>query len=105
LAAVGFEYPHIQVVVVGEDDTAKQLHDAALARYASTKTVIPIKSGEAVPQNMPPALADTIPGLAAANSGKSIALVCSGFACQPPTSDPKELSDRVNELLAPSAQK
>lgn len=41
---------------------------------------------------LPSALAETIPNLPAIKEGKTVAVVCSGFSCQPPISDPVELS-------------
>jgi hypothetical protein len=40
---------------------------------------------------LPPALAETIPNLPAVKQGKTVAVVCSGFTCQPPVTNPEEL--------------
>jgi hypothetical protein len=56
------------------------------------KSVLHLAQGEAVPQMLPPALAETIPNLPAIKEGKTVAVVCSGFSCQPPVSSSAELA-------------
>ena len=56
-----------------------------------TETVLKLAPNKVVPQNLPPALAETIPQLPAIKEGKSVAVVCSGFSCQPPVADPEQL--------------
>jgi uncharacterized protein YyaL (SSP411 family) len=85
-------HPHTQVVVIGSGDQANKLQSAALARFSLNKSVLRLAQGEAVPQMLPPALAETIPNLPAVKEGKTTAVVCSGFTCQPPTSDISELT-------------
>ncbi|HKF21583.1 MAG TPA: thioredoxin domain-containing protein [Candidatus Angelobacter sp.] len=85
-------HPHTQVVVIGSGDQADKLQSAALARFSLNKSVLHLAQGEAVPQMLPPALAETIPNLPAVKEGKTTAVVCSGFTCQPPTSDISELT-------------
>jgi uncharacterized protein len=84
LACVLFAQPHTQVVVVGADEQAEQLYAAATRAYAPNKSVIRLTQNEAVAQNLPPALAETIPNLPNIRSGKSLAIVCSNSTCQPP---------------------
>ncbi|MGE5734911.1 MAG: thioredoxin domain-containing protein, partial [Acidobacteriota bacterium] len=84
LACVLFAQPHTQVVVVGADERAEQLYVAATSDYAPNKSVIRLTQNEAVAQNLPPALAETIPNLPDIRSGKSLAIVCSNSTCQPP---------------------
>jgi uncharacterized protein len=91
IAAAHFSRPHIQVVVVGDDDLAKQLCAVAAGFFAFQKTVLKLAASEVVGQNLPPALAETIPHLPAIKAGKSVAVVCSGFSCQPPVADPEQL--------------
>src|SRR5579863_4199171 len=95
IAAVHLLHPHTQVVIVGNDELAGRLYDAATASYAANKTVIKLDANQAVPQNLPPALAESIPELPGVREGKTIAVICSGFACQPPVSDPAELARRL----------
>src|SRR5262249_49079707 len=83
--------PHTQVVVVGSGEQADKLRAAAQGRSSLNKSVIHLAQGQAVPQMLPPALAETIPNLPAVKQDKTVAVVCSGFTCQPPVSDASEL--------------
>ncbi len=49
--------------------------------------------------NLPPKLAQTIPHLPEIKTGKTMAVVCSGFTCQPPISDPEELAEKLRLAL------
>ena len=95
IAAVHLLHPHTQVVIVGNDELAGRLYDAAIASYAANKTVLKLEASKAVPQNLPPALAETIPQLSGIKEGKTFAVICSGFACQPPVSDPDEIARQL----------
>jgi uncharacterized protein YyaL (SSP411 family) len=99
IAAVHLSQPHTQIVIVGNDELAHRLHKIAVAPYAATKAVFQLAPNQAVPQNLPPALADTIPHLPAVKEGKTVAVICSGFACQPPISDSDELERGLRQLL------
>ena len=93
IAACLFSTPHTQVIVVGGDEQADKLYAAAVAPFALGKSVLRIPGeNEAAPQNLPPALAETIPNLPEVKAGRSMAVVCSDFACQPPVSDPEALA-------------
>jgi uncharacterized protein YyaL (SSP411 family) len=85
-------HPHTQVVVVGSGDAADKLYAAASGRFSLSKSVLHLAQGEAVPQMLPPALAETIPNLPAVKEGKTVAVVCSGFSCQAPVSSAEELT-------------
>jgi uncharacterized protein len=91
IAAVYFSQPHTQVVVVGEDETAAKLERTALQPFAFNKAVIKLTRNEAIAQNLPPALSETIPHAAQLEANASVALICSGFTCQPPITDPEQL--------------
>jgi hypothetical protein len=91
IAAVHLSQPHTQVVVLGTDALASQLYSAAVAPFALNKSVLRLEPGQLVCENLPPALAQTIPQLPATKEGKSAAVVCSNFACQPAVSIPEEL--------------
>jgi len=91
IAAVHYSRPHLQLVIVGDDENASQLYRAAAATFALGKAVLKISANDAVPLNLPPALALTNPHLPAVKEARSVAIVCSNFTCQPPISDPKEL--------------
>ncbi len=91
LAVVRFLLPHTQVVVVGKDDVAAELYRAAVRPLGLNMAVLRLDADKAVAQNLPPALAETIPNLPALGGGRSFAVVCSGFTCQPPIFDAGEL--------------
>jgi uncharacterized protein YyaL (SSP411 family) len=91
IAAVHFSYPHTQVVVIGEDDLAERLRTVAAGAFTFSKSVIRFSHNEVVAENLPPGLADTIPQLPAIKTKKSVAVICSGFSCQPPITDPGQL--------------
>jgi hypothetical protein len=70
--------------------------------------VLRLDGDKAVAQNLPPALARTIPNLPALGGGRSFdgrsfAVVCSGFACQPPIFDPQELARTLGSQARPAA--
>ncbi len=100
IAATWLSRPHIQVVVVGEDEIAAALLKAAVAPFAVNKSVVHLTDSEAVAQNLPPVLAETIPNLPARKEKKSIAVICTNFACQPPVDNPEELSSMLRRTIA-----
>ena len=100
IAAVHLSQPHTQVVIIGSGELAERLYNAAVAPYAASKAVLKLAPSKAVAQNLPPALAETIPQLPAVKEKQTIAVICAGFACQPPISDPEELSNSLRRLLA-----
>jgi uncharacterized protein YyaL (SSP411 family) len=99
LAASWLARPYTQVVVVGEDEKAEALLKVASAPYAVNLSVVHLTDSEAVVQNLPPALAETIPNLPALREKKSVAVVCSNFTCQPPIEDAEELSTALRESV------
>jgi len=103
IAAVHFSQPHTQVVVIGTGDQAEQMWKAAWARFAFNKSAIKLAPNEAIARNLPPALAVTIPGVPGIQETKVTAVVCSGFSCQPPVSEPEELTRTLQEALKKSA--
>ena len=91
--------PHTQVVVVGNDVVAEDLYRSAVAPFALNKVVIKFSAHEnIVPQNLAPALAETIPHLPALSEKTSTAIICSGFSCQPPIANPKELTESLRRV-------
>ena len=99
IAAVYFSQPHTQVVVVGDDEQAEKLQAAALANFAYGKAVLKIRADNAVAQDLPPALAETIPQVPAIKDEKTVAIVCSGFACQPPVATAGDLSRTLGDRV------
>jgi uncharacterized protein YyaL (SSP411 family) len=103
LAVARFLAPHTQIVVVGTDTGACKLYRAAAHRFSPNTSLIGLDAGKAVPQNLPPALADTIPHLPALLEGRSFAVVCSNFACQPPVFDAEDLARMLGARARPAA--
>ena len=85
-----FLEPHTQVVIIGNDDAAYQLHSAAMQGYSVSRSVIRFAEAPAE-DSLPPSLEETIPNLPGINDGKSLAVLCSGFTCTPPISSPEDL--------------
>src|SRR5271165_2543984 len=100
IAATWLARPHTQAIVVGEDDRAEELLKAAAAPFAVNLSVVHLTHSEAVAQNLPPALAETIPNLPALREKKSFAVVCTNFTCRPPVADPDELSAALRATIA-----
>lgn len=98
LAGIRLSQPHTQVVVTGSGTSADELYAAALTPFSITKTVL--KVGETpVAQNLPPALAEMIPQLPAVKEGKTTAVICSGFTCQAPITDPQALKRTLEGIF------
>jgi uncharacterized protein YyaL (SSP411 family) len=82
----------VQVVVVGdESETAASLAAIAASGFSFNKSVLRLAANQVAAANLPPALAATLPNLPELKSGKSFAVLCSGFACRPPIKNPAEL--------------
>jgi uncharacterized protein YyaL (SSP411 family) len=97
LATYLFFQPHIQVVVIGADESAEKLARAAEARFSITKSVLRFRAAaEVVQQNLPPALAATLPLLPALKQDRSMAIVCRDFSCLPPIFAPDELTGALD---------
>jgi uncharacterized protein YyaL (SSP411 family) len=103
LAVARFFQPHTQVVVVGNDEAATALYRAAMRPHGLNTAVLRLDPDKVVAQNLPPALAETIPNLPALGERRSFAVVCSGFACQPPIFDEKELARALGSRARPAA--
>jgi len=102
-AVIHFLEAPIQAVVVGQGDndgSADALQAIAAAPFAFNKSVLRIAASQAVAQNLPPSLAETIPQLPQLKMGKAFAVLCSGTSCQPPTSDAEELRRSLESALA-----
>ena len=92
----------VQVIVVAEtgaDDEGRALEVSAHTAFAFNKSVIRLTANQAVAANLPPALASTIPHQPDLNSGKPFAVVCSGFACQPPIQDAAQLRRAIESAI------
>jgi hypothetical protein len=102
LAVTHFVHPHAQVIVVGSDEVAAELYRAAARPMSLNTAVLRLDASKAVAQNLPPALAETIPNLPALAGQRSFAVVCSGFACQAPVFDPAELARTLGAQVRPA---
>jgi hypothetical protein len=95
----------VQVVVIAADldeHLAGKLYAAAVAPFAFPKSTLRLAANQAVAENLPPALAASIPHLPDLIAGKSFAVLCSGSACQPPITDPAELRTALQKALRKS---
>jgi uncharacterized protein YyaL (SSP411 family) len=99
-ATLHFLESPIQVVIIEAEDEAiaNQLYASAVAPFAFSKAVIRLKQNQAVPENLPPALADTIPQLPALREGRSCAVLCCGSTCQAPVFSANELRMQLRAM-------
>ncbi len=105
IAVAHFLESPVQVVVIAEDgdeDAAAELYAEAVVPFAFNKSTLRLGANQAVAKNLPPALAATIPNLPNLSSRKSFAVLCSGFACQPPVEDAPELRRVLEAALQKS---
>jgi uncharacterized protein YyaL (SSP411 family) len=88
-------------VIVGGGAAAEELYAAAQRPYAVNKSVVRVSvAGAADADRLPPSLGQTLPGLpGVAGAAGAVAVVCSGFTCQAPTSDAAELRRLVAEQM------
>jgi uncharacterized protein YyaL (SSP411 family) len=96
----------VQVVVIAESSTTRpesasagKLTAVAVKDFAFNKSALRLAPSQAVAENLPPALAATIPNLPQLHAGKPFAVLCSDFACQPPITDPNELERALSSIL------
>jgi len=102
IAVLHFIEDPVQVVVIaGEKSQTKAgaLFAAAVSSFSFNQSVLQLSSSHAVAENLPPALAATIPHLPQLKSGDPFAVLCSGFACQPPIHDPSQLRSALQSAL------
>jgi uncharacterized protein len=81
----------MQIVVVGSGTSADELESTAVAGFSVGKAVIGLKPDQLAPDNLPPALAETLLSVPAPTAAPAWALVCRGRACFPPVTDSKVL--------------
>jgi len=92
----------VQVVLIageGDEGAASKLQEAAVAAFAFNKSTLRLAANQTVRENLPPALAATLPNLPALVSGKSFAVLCSGSSCQPPIFDAGELERAMEAAI------
>ena len=91
--------PHTQVVITGGGESGAHLEAAALRPLGLNQSVLHLLEGKVAAHMLPPALAETIPNLPAVKKGHTVAVVCSGFTCQPPIAEPAELEESLARAL------
>src|SRR5579884_439422 len=99
LALEMYLHPHTQVVITGSGERSEQLEAAALRHFNLNQSVLRIKQEQLSPRTLPPALAETIPNLPAVKNGETVAVICSGFTCQPPIAEAAELAQALEKSL------
>jgi uncharacterized protein YyaL (SSP411 family) len=104
IAAAHLVAPHTQVAIVGNDRLADELYSIAVSNFRLGLTTIKIAAENVVPQNLPRALAETIPQLPSVKQGKAAAIICSNFACRPPIDEPTKLSAALSEIVGRGIQ-
>jgi uncharacterized protein len=92
----------VQVVVIDGEDSAEAevLWAATVAPFAFNKSSLRLKTNQVVRENLPPALAATLPHLPQLSQRKSFAVLCSGMSCQPPIADAAELRRQLEATWA-----
>ena len=100
IAVLHFLESPTQVVVVDEGDgAAEDLYEAAVELFGYSKATLRLSANQAVAQNLPPALAETIPNIRQIKAGKSFAVLCAGASCRPPVFSADELRANLAEAL------
>jgi len=69
----------------------------AVARYAVNKSVVQFDAAQLAVENLPPALAETLPHLSGFT--EPVALVCQGMSCQPPITEPQALLEALHSAV------
>jgi uncharacterized protein len=102
IAVLDFLESPVQVVVIdgGDSGEADALWAAAVAPFAFSKSTLRLRTNQVVRENLPAALAETLPCLPQLSQGKSFAVLCSGMSCQPPIADAAELRRQLEAGLA-----
>ena len=91
IAVLHFLENPVQVVVIGDGERAEELRAAAAERFRFSKAVLQLRANQAIAENLPPVLAETIPSLPQLRAGETFAVVCSATSCQPPVVDVESL--------------
>jgi uncharacterized protein len=81
----------VMVIAESESEAGDSFMAIAAEGFAFNKSVLRLPPNQALAENLPPALAATIPHLPQLRSNKAFAVVCSGSSCQPPITEPGEL--------------
>lgn len=97
LASVWMAHPHVQVIVFGQDALAGELYRAAVAPFLLNKTVLRVRDAAHLREALPVALAETVSNAPGVSQGRTLALLCSNFTCQPPLHSVAELGSALRE--------
>jgi uncharacterized protein YyaL (SSP411 family) len=97
VAAVWMARPHTQVIVFGEGAEANELYAAATSGFLLNKTVLRVRQAARIGEALPAALAQTVASAPGVPEGRTLALLCSGFSCQPPIHSAMELRRALRE--------
>ena len=97
IAAVYLSAPHMQVVIVGEDEVAAQLYREATASHQFGRSALKLSFSQAVKENLPPSLGITIPNLPAIKARHTCAVICSGTSCKPPVHEINQLRELLRQ--------
>ncbi len=103
IAVTHFAQPHTQVVVIGKGEAATKLYRTAVLSMNLTTAVLRLDPDKVVAQNLPPALAETLPNLPVLKEQQAFAVICSGFTCQPPIYEAEELARSLGRNMRPAA--
>jgi uncharacterized protein YyaL (SSP411 family) len=88
--------PHAQVVVIGDDAVAREMKQLATRHFRLNSSTLHLGQGQVVAQNLPPALAETLPNIPGIRDPRAMAILCSNFTCQSPIFSPQELETALN---------
>jgi uncharacterized protein YyaL (SSP411 family) len=99
IAATMMSRPHLQVVVIGEDQKADEMYREAARTFALNKSVVRVTHNEVGGGYLPPALHETVPKLPGLHDSQSVAVICAEFSCRPPINDAQSLRLALDELL------
>jgi uncharacterized protein YyaL (SSP411 family) len=97
LALQSLVHAPVQVILVGEDEAARELEAAALAGFAVNKSVLRLHRDQL--KALPASLAATLPNLPEETFARSFALVCGDGRCLPPITDPDVLVQAIGDLV------
>jgi uncharacterized protein YyaL (SSP411 family) len=89
----------VQVVIAGRGAEASNLEALATARFAVNKTVIRLQARQLTAENLPEALAETLPLVPQTDSESAWALVCRGGTCLPPIHASEQLLEALEAAV------
>ncbi|MGC9157926.1 MAG: thioredoxin domain-containing protein [Terracidiphilus sp.] len=87
----------VQVVVVGRGAEAERMTAVGMGRFAVHRTVVRIDAERLLPEGVPPALAEILPGGLRSSGAAPWAVVCRGHTCLLPVSDAEALAKALQE--------